>query len=94
MADRERSRSPERGDEGAAPAPAPADDYQAPAASADNDTGDAGASNGGATDDSVKLYVGNLHYGTNMSCFPLFFIPKHTHTRMTNTNIMFYSLFN
>ena len=45
--DRERSRSPERGDEGAAPAPAPAaDDYPAPAPAADNDTG--GDANGAA----------------------------------------------
>ena len=79
--DRERSRSPERGDEGAAPAPAPAaDDYPAPAPAADNDTG--GDANGaaaanGATDDSVKLYVGNLHYGTTMSR-ELCLFSKHT----------------
>ena len=68
MADRERSRSPER-DEGSAPAPAPADDYQAQApAAGDNDTGgDANGTAGDATDDSVKLYVGNLHYGTTGS---------------------------
>lgn len=76
MADRERSRSPERGDEGDAPAPAPADDYQAPAASADNDAGgdanDAAANGGGATDDSVKLYVGNLHYGMSQNTFDFF----------------------
>ena len=59
MADRERSRSPDR-DEGAAPAPA-ADTYEAPA---DNDTNGGGAAaNGGATEEGVKLYVGNLDYG-------------------------------
>lgn len=62
MSERERSRSPERGDEGAAPAPAAEDsNYQAaPAPAADNDAQDNG---GGAPDDSVKLYIGNLDYG-------------------------------
>lgn len=63
MADRERSRSPEPRDDAAAPASA-GDDY--PAGSGDNDTN--GAANGGTTDDSVKLYVGNLDYGEFDRC--------------------------
>lgn len=56
MADRERSRSPEPRDDGAAPA-SNGGDY--PPQAADNH----GGANGGETDDSVKLYVGNLDYG-------------------------------
>ena len=68
MADRDRSRSPERGAppaddaaaDTAAPAPA-ADGGDAPApAPADNNA--AGAE--GGSGDEVKLYVGNLDYGT------------------------------
>jgi hypothetical protein len=51
MTDRERSRSPEP----AADAPAPADTYPPPA---DNDAAPA------APEEEVKLYVGNLDYGT------------------------------
>ena len=91
MSERERSRSPER-DEGAAPAPAPADDYQA-APAADNDTNGGGAPAAGATDDSVKLYVGNLHYGTGIQkegfCFETFSDAKHTMSTLTNSILLF-----
>jgi len=51
MADRSRSRSPDRG------AP-PADENHAPGG------GDAGDPSGGGDGEEVKLYVGNLDYGT------------------------------
>lgn len=61
MADRSRSRSPDRG--------APAEDHQppsdaAPPADAQGDGGAQGDMNGGAGGEEVKLYVGNLDYGT------------------------------
>jgi hypothetical protein len=60
MADRSRSRSPDR--------EAPADDQQQPPANGDAppaDNGGAPADGGdnGGTGDEVKLYVGNLDYG-------------------------------
>ena len=76
MSERERSRSPERGDPPAEdekkdPPPAAGDSEPAPAAPQDSngdaapapapaaDSGDAGKGS-----DEVKLYVGNLDYGT------------------------------
>jgi hypothetical protein len=62
MADRSRSRSPDRG--------APADDQQPPsdAPPADAPPADGGAQSGGDMNggggEEVKLYVGNLDYGT------------------------------
>lgn len=76
MSERERSRSPERGDPPAEDTektdPPPAGDDEAPAAPQDSngdaapapapaaDSGDAGKGS-----DEVKLYVGNLDYGTS-----------------------------
>lgn len=57
MADRSRSRSPDRG------AP-PADDAQAPPpADAQGDAGAPANGDAGANGEEVKLYVGNLDYG-------------------------------
>jgi hypothetical protein len=51
MADRSRSRSPDRG--------APPSDNHAPS------SGDADGPSGGADGEEVKLYVGNLDYGAS-----------------------------
>ncbi len=75
MSDRERSRSPDRGDppkeeaNEAPPAPAPAPingDDKPPAAPQDSNGDSAPANNSGdagSGGDQVKLYVGNLDYG-------------------------------
>ena len=74
MSERERSRSPERGDPPAEdekkdPPPAAGDSEPAPAAPQDSN-GDAApapaadSADAGKPSDEVKLYVGNLDYGT------------------------------
>lgn len=62
---RERSRSPDRGDAptgGGDPVPDPANAYNG---SGGGGGGDHGGGGGGGDEEGVKLYVGNLDYGTS-----------------------------
>lgn len=73
MSDRERSRSPDRGEPPAESEPPAAGDDKAPAVPQDSNgdgapTKDSGDGAGGG--DEVKLYVGNLDYGTSIILRP------------------------